>query len=218
MYPNLDKKSLSQERLEQSLRRKYTFKFSKESTENVDNPSSDGESIVAPEIELPEEDGARRSEEKYFGKDVVVTPLAYYNLNDALNHAVNDYKDQISRTIPLIMEKRQKYGQRLATIRDKNDVLGEYPEKSQNETWTSDPTPLTFKRHYFTRPINNTMCRISIDEDVTGIGQNRRRTYMLIDIAIIFYRKNNIGLGKEIVIRSKVLRLRKRAPRYDSNK
>jgi hypothetical protein len=69
---------------------------------------------------------------------------------------------------------------------------------------------LKVKRHYFTRPINNIMYRITIDEHKMGIGQTRRNTYMLVDIAVIFYRKNGIGLGKEIVLRSKILRFRKR--------
>jgi hypothetical protein len=217
MNPLKEPMTLSQERFKKSILKKYKSHISIESEvpaaasepENIDS-----ESLVTPELNVGDttED---RSTEKYFGEDVVVSPLAYYTLNESLSHALNDYKEQIARTIPKIMKKREKYGQRLALIKDREDVLGEYPEKNQTETLVAEKVPLTFKRHYFTRPINNVMCRICIDEEVTGIGSSRRRTYMLIDIAIIFYRKNNIGLGKEIVIRSKVLRRRKRVQRKE---
>jgi hypothetical protein len=39
---------------------------------------------------------------------------------------------------------------------------------------------------------------------------------MLCDISVIFYRKNGVGLGKEIVVRSKIFRFRKRAPREEA--
>jgi hypothetical protein len=215
MNPLIEPLSLSQERFKKSLFKKYRTPISIES-ETPNAPSEpeniEGESLVTPELDTGD-NIEERSMEKYFGEDVVVSPLAYYTINESLSHALGDYKNQIAKTIPEIMKKRSKYGQKLALIKDREDVLGEYPEKSQTETLVSENVPLTFKRHYFTRPINNVMCRICIDEEVTGIGQNRRRTYMLIDIAIIFYRKNNIGLGKEIVIRSKVMRQRKRASR-----
>jgi hypothetical protein len=207
-----EKKSLSRERFEESLKRKYKIAITKESEE------VNAESLAAPDANLPEEDKLNRSEEKYFGDDVVVSPLAYYTAQDSLKHALEDYKDQIARTVPAIMEKRKKYGQYLAMAKDRDDVLGEYPEKCVVENMAAKYIPLKIKRHYFTRPINGIMCRICIDEERTGVGQNKRNTYMLIDIAVIFYRKNGIGLGKEIVVRSKILRRRKRVPKSPQNK
>jgi hypothetical protein len=214
------KKSLSEERYEKAMKKKYKTKYSREDTDSSSS-ISEAESLVIP----PEMDGEdigdtdeERSEEKYFGKDVVVSPLAYYTVNDSLKHALNDYKDKIKKTTNIVMEKRSKYGQRAATPVDKNDVLGEFPEKNATEVVVPDDQKtggggLKLKRHYFTRPINNILYRITIDEHPVGIGQSRRNTYMLVDIAVIFYKKNGIGLGKEIVLRSKVLRMRKRAPR-----
>jgi hypothetical protein len=215
-------KSLSDERYEKAMKRKYKTKYSKEdSGVDEESPISEGESLAVPPEHEPDSyekgDSEERSEEKYFGKDVVISPLAYYTLDDSLKHALNDYKEQISRTVKLVMAKRAKYGQRAATVKDRNDVLGEYPEKNKTEVIVPDDAKtgpgLNFKRHYFTRPIDGLMYRITIDEQRTGIGQARRNTYMLIDIAIIFYRKNQIGLGKEIILRSRILRFRKRASR-----
>jgi hypothetical protein len=214
--------SLSQERYKKALKRKYKTKYSKEDSEaDGETIIPEGESLAVPPEQEPDlyekGDSEERSEEKYYGKDVVISPLAYYTLDDSLKHALNDYKEQISRTVKLVMAKRAKYGQRVATLKDKDDVLGEYPEKNATEVIVPENTKtgpgLSFKRHYFTRPIDGLMYRITIDEQRTGIGQTRRNTYMLIDIAIIFYRKNKIGLGKEIILRSRILRFRKRAPR-----
>jgi hypothetical protein len=214
--------SLSEIRYKKAMRQKYHF--SKENTES-DSPIN-GESLVAPQNELTEDVGESdeksaesegdRSEEKYFGKDVVISPLAYYTLDDSLKHALNDYKEQIKKTTTLVMAKRARWGQKVATEKDRKDVLGEYPEKNTIEavvpnTINTGPG-LKLKRHYFTRPINGIMYRITIDEHPVGIGQAKRNTYMLVDIAVIFYRKNGIGLGKEIILRSKILRFRKRAP------
>jgi hypothetical protein len=214
--------SLSQERYKKALKRKYKTKYSKEDS-GLDEESaiSEGESLAVPPEQDPaldeKGDSEERSEEKYYGKDVVISPLAYYTLDDSLKHALNDYKEQISRTVKLVMAKRAKYGQRVATLKDKEDVLGEYPEKNAIEEIVPEDAKtgpgLVFKRHYFTRPIGNIMYRITIDEQRTGIGQARRNNYMLIDIAVIFYRKNQVGLGKEIILRSRILRFRKRAPR-----
>jgi hypothetical protein len=215
-------KSLSQERYEKAMRRKYETTLSRENnTEQGDNtsPAAEVESLVIPPEEQNSEiiNSDEKSEEKYFGKDVVIKPLAYFSLDDSLKHAISDYKEQIKSTTNLIMAKRAKYGQRLATINDKKDVLGEYPEKRTTEVVVPEASStgpgLKLKRHYFTRPINGIMYRISIDEHPMGIGQSRRNSYMLVDIAAIFYRKNGIGLGKEIVVRSKILRFRKREPR-----
>jgi hypothetical protein len=219
---NLEKKtfipSLHETRYKDSMKKKYKTKYSTENNENEET-IIEGESLVVPPEREPEQDekgdSEERSEEKYFGKDVVIKPLAYYTLDDSLKHALNDYKEQISRTTKLVMDKRAKsYGQKVATEKDRKDVLGEYPEKKTSETvvdqsMTTGPG-LILKRHYFTRPINGIMYRITIDEQRTGVGQNRRNTYMLVDIAVIFYRKNGIGLGKEIILRSKILRFRKR--------
>jgi hypothetical protein len=218
-----DNKSLSEERYNKAMNKKFKTKYSTEN-EDSDSAISEQESLVLPpeaeDFEAYEKgDSEERSEEKYFGKDVVVSPLAYYNLNDSLKHALGDYKEQIARTTRLVMNKRKKYGQKVATLKDKQDVLGEYPEKNvdeeivpENSSGNISPS-LIFKRHYFTRPIDGILYRITIDESKTGVGQSRRNTYMLIDIAVIFYRKNGIGLGKEIILRSRVLRFRKRVPR-----
>jgi hypothetical protein len=214
--------SLSSKRYNDAINKKYKTIYSQENEDPEESPITEGESLVVPpevEPEVDEKgDTEERSEERYFGKDVVVSPVAYYTLNDSLRHALSDYKEQISRTVRLVMDKRtRRYGQRVATVKDREDVLGEYPEKNATETIVQEGITtgpgLTFKRHYFTRPIDGIMYRITIDEQRVGIGQNRRNTYMLIDIAVIFYRKNGVGLGKEIIIRSKVLRFRKRAPR-----
>jgi hypothetical protein len=205
--------SLSEKRKRETIKRSYETIYSEESEE-----TEESESLVIPPDEVTEDigDSEERSEEKYFGKDVVVSPLAYFTLDDSLKHALNDYKAQISRTVKLVMAKRAKYGQKAATVQNKNDVLGEYPEKNTSEELAPsgpDKGPgLRVKRHYFTRPIDNIMYRITIDEHPMGIGQSRRNTYMLVDIAVIFYRKNGIGLGKEIILRSRILRFRKRAP------
>jgi hypothetical protein len=220
--------SLSEQRKNSAFRRKNKTIYSKENTEsNSDNIVSESTLIVPPEEATEDigdseerseesEDEPERSEEKYFGKDVVVKPLAYYTLDESLKHSLNDYREQIKRTTNLVMAKRAKWGQRVATERDKQDVLGEYPEKNTSETIVNDDFTtgpgLILKRHYFTRPISGIMYRITIDEAKTGIGQTRRNNYMLVDIAVIFYRKNGVGLGKEIILRSKVLRFRKRAP------
>jgi hypothetical protein len=206
--------SLSQIKKNEAIKRKYKTIYSGE-----DCDTEESESLVIPPDEVTEDivDSEERSEEKYFGKDVVVKPLAYYSLDDSLHHALNDYKEQIGRTVALVMAKRAKYGQRIATIKDKKDVLGEYPEKNTTEEVVPETLStgqgLKLKRHYFTRPINNNMFRITIDEHRMGIGQTRRNTYMLVDIAVIFYRKNGVGLGKEIILRSKILRFRKREAR-----
>jgi hypothetical protein len=197
-------------------------KHSEESNDIIDNPDSpqlESESLVIPPDMQNEETGntEERSEEKYFGENVVISPLAYYTLDDSLKHALTDYKNKIQETTNLVMAKRAKYGQKVATVINKKDVLGEYPEKTTADEVIPEGMQtgpgLTLKRHYFTRPINNIMYRITIDEYPVGIGQAKRNTYMLVDIAVIFYRKNGIGLGKEIVIRSRVLRMRKRAQR-----
>jgi hypothetical protein len=214
--------SLSEKRYKDAMNKKYKTIYSVESDDQENNTIVEGESLVVPpevEPELDEKgDSEERSEEKYFGKDVVISPVAYYTVSDSLKHALNDYREQISRTVRLVMDKRQRrYGQRVATLKDRNDVLGEYPEKTTTETIVDEGIStgpgLSLKRHYFTRPIDGIMYRITIDEQRTGVGQNRRNTYMLVDIAVIFYRKNGVGLGKEIIVRSKVLRFRKRAPR-----
>jgi hypothetical protein len=218
--------SLYLKRYQESLARKYKipFSFSKEDAVEIPDPSGETESMVIPssepiadsidETSVGEQE--QRSEEKYFGQDVVVKPIAYYSLDDSLKHALEDYKTQIARTVALVMTRRAKYGQKLATANDRKDVLGEYPEKNTTDeivpAGTKTGPGLKVKLHYFTRPINNVMYRITIDEHKMGIGQTRRNTYMLVDIAVIFYRKNGIGLGKEIVLRSKVLRFRKRQP------
>jgi hypothetical protein len=215
------KKPLSQERYENAMKRKYKLDISSEGAKEAgDNSNKDGESLIVPPSELIEDDGEKeeRSIEKYFGKNVVISPLAYYTLEDSLKHALNDYRAQIKETTDLVMENRAKYGQRAATPKDAKDVLGEYPEKNAAEVIVpkdakSGGGGLTLNRHYFTRPINGILYRISIDEHPVGIGQQRRNTYMLVDIAVIFYHKNGIGLGKEVVLRSRVLRFRKRAPR-----
>jgi hypothetical protein len=220
------KESLSEIRYKEAMRRKYRTPYSKENTE-VDSSEIIGESsltVPAEEAtedigdseERSEESDGERSEEKYFGKDVVIKPLAYYTLEESLRHALNDYKDQIKRTTDLVMAKRAKLGQKAATEQNKKDVLGEYPERNTTTEVVPETVSTGFglklKRHYYTRPINGIMYRIIIDECPVGIGQTRRNTYMLVDIAVIFYRKNGIGLGKEIILRSKVLRFRKRAP------
>lgn len=213
------KEPLSEARYKEAMKKKYKTKYS---TENEDGEGviKDGESLAVPPEQDPAAyemgDSEERSEEKYFGKDVVIKPLAYYNLNDSLKHALTDYKEQIAKTVRLVAAKRAKYGQRIATVKDKDDVLGEYPEKSEKHDIVEESSQspgLFFKRHYFTRPIDGIMYRITIDEQRTGIGQTRRNTYMLIDMAVIFYRKNGVGLGKEIIVRSGILRFRKRAPR-----
>jgi hypothetical protein len=215
---NQSQESLSEIRYREAMKRKYKLDFSKENVE--------GESLIVPPDELQEDIGDseeksvenddHRSEEKYFGKDVVISPLAYYTLDDSLKHALNDYKEQIKRTTNLVMAKRAKWGQKVATEQNKKDVLGEYPDKNTTQVIVPEGTKtgpgLKLKRHYFTRPINGIMYRITIDEHPVGIGQTRRNSYMLVDIAVIFYRKNGIGIGKEIILRSKVLRFRKRAP------
>jgi hypothetical protein len=214
------KKTLSQERYENALKKKFKIKYSHENNEDVpDNTNIETESVIVPQDEQVENigDSEERSTEKYFGKGVVISPLAYYTVDDSLKHALNDYKEQIKTTTDIIMAQRSKYGQKAATINDRKDVLGEYPEKSSHQVYVDSGIKtgpgLKVKRHYFTRPINGIMYRISIDENPLGIGQSKRNTYMLVDIAVIFYYKNGIGLGKEIVARSKILRIRKRAPR-----
>jgi hypothetical protein len=224
------KESLSETRYKEAMKRKYKSKYSVENTEtDASNIVKESSLTVPPEEasedigdseERSEESDGDRSTEKYFGKDVVVSPFAYYTLGDSLRHALNDYKDQIKRTTALVMAKRSRWGQRVATEKDKNDVLGEYPEKNTTtevvpETMSTGPG-LKLKRHYFTRPIGGIMYRLMIDEYPVGIGQSRRNSYMLVDIAVIFYHKNGIGIGKEIILRSKILRFRKRAPRETS--
>jgi hypothetical protein len=220
LEPVKEKKSLSQERYEQSMKKIFKTKYSLENEDDTSSSITEGESLLVPPWEQVEEvgDSEERSEEKYFGRNVVVSPLAYYTLSDSLKHALGDYKDQIRETTNFIMANRgRKFGQKAATMNNSKDVLGEYPEKNVEEQVVSDGNQLgsglTLKRHYFTRPINGIMYRITIDEHPVGLGQARRNTYMLVDIAVIFYRKNGIGLGKEIVLRSRVLRFRKRAPR-----
>jgi hypothetical protein len=220
--------SLSDLRKRKALERKYRTVYSKEGEGGGEDDlggeaAGEGESLVVPpsgaDEDFEHERGGdeERSEEVYFGKDVVVAPLAYYTLNESLKGALNDYKKQLARTVALVMKKRAKYGQRAAALKDKEDVLGEYPEKNTVEEFVPEAPNtgpgLKVKRHYFTRPVDNVMYRISIDESSMGVGQARRNSYMLVDMAVIFYRKNGTGLGKEIVLRNKVLRFRKRAPR-----
>jgi hypothetical protein len=213
--------SLSYKRFKESLKRKYKLNLSTESESEPPEDMGDAEEESITPIyddETPED--TARSSERYFGKDVVIKPLAYYTIQDSLNHALNDYVEQVAKVTREIEIKRVKYGQRLATIKDREDALGEYPERYEEEDIKIPVSVvgMKLKRHYFTRPIKNYLYRITIDEAPVGILSNKRNTYMLVDMAVIFYRKNQVGLGKEIVIRSKVLRFRKRAPHPNEEK
>jgi hypothetical protein len=115
----------------------------------------------------------------------------------------------MENTLREVKTRREQLGQRLAVHADLENVLGEYPEKKETTNIEFGGGDVT--RMYFIREIDRYLCRIEIDVCKMGLMDARRTTYMLSQVDVVYFKKNKVGLGLEIILRSKILRLRKRA-------
>ena len=134
------------------------------------------------------------------GKDIYIKPLVYYNMEDCLNNVLKetDYVDKARKNIGIVKASRESKGQRLATKADSKDVLSEFQdEKSTTPTGLGEK--VTF--HRFVREWLGYLCQFEIKEQPVGFGQTKRNGFTISKVSVIYYGKNGIKLGKEIILR-----------------
>ena len=132
------------------------------------------------------------------GKNMKFRPLVYYTVSDALNNCLKDFKDQAKANIDLVKTAREAKGQRLATKADLSDVLGEFREGRRNIK-IGPIESVAF--HILIREWCGVLCYFELSEANYGVKEMKRRGYVVEKVSVIYYQKNGVGLGKELILK-----------------
>lgn len=143
---------------------------------------------------------AAKKTDELRGKDLLVNPLVYYNVQDCLSNILHnpEWTDKAKKNIGIIKANREPKGQRLAIKADAKDVLGQYPE---DKKMISLGIYENIKIHHFIREWCGHLVQIEIKEQDYAFGDKRRRGYMFSKASVIYYKANGIGLGMEQCLR-----------------
>lgn len=151
------------------------------------------------------------STERYDGINSIVSPLSYYNPEEALKRAMIDYETQASQAINSVKAKRESSGQEIVKRGDINDIKAMYHEGRR--TITNKAGLIKYYRRRYIRDWCGVVCIFDIDESEIGIMNQKRKIFTLNTISICYYLKNSDGIGLEIIIKNKFWRKRKLAGR-----
>lgn len=132
------------------------------------------------------------------GKDIKFKPLVYYNANDAISNCMNEFRQQAAKNIDIIKANRESKGQKLAVKSDIKDVLGEFHEGKKN-VMLSPGSTVTF--YTYIKEFCGYLCYFEVTESYYGIGQMKRRGYLVEKVSVIYYQKNGVGLSKEVILK-----------------
>ena len=149
------------------------------------------------------------------GKDLLIKPLVYYNIQDCLHNVMtqSDFKDKAAHNIGIIKANRESKGQRLAVRTDLKDVQGEFGDRS--EEIQAGPEKLKFYR--FVKEWCGYICIFEIKRQPIGFGATKRQGYTFDKAYVCYYGKNGIQIGKELILRINFWMWNKRAPRDGNN-
>lgn len=148
------------------------------------------------------------------GKDLLIKPLVYYNLQDCLHNVMTqtDFKDKANRNIGIIKANREPKGQRLAVKADLKDVQGEYGDRS--EEIQAGAEKLKFYR--IVKEWCGYICIFEIKRQPVGFGATKRQGYTFDKAYVCYYGKNGVQIGKELILRINFWMWNKRAPRDEN--
>ena len=148
------------------------------------------------------------------GKDLLIKPLVYYNLQDCLKNVMTetDFVDKAKKNIGIIKATREPKGQRLAVKKDLKDVQGEFGDRT--EEIRAGFEKLKFYR--IVREWCGYICIFEIKRQNIGFGSTQRQGYTIDKVYVCYYGKNNIHIGKELILRINFWMWNKPAPRDDS--
>ena len=183
---NINKKPLHEIRLEEAKRRTMENKFKIASAEAKSS------------MPINEKDEFFGTNNETKGKNIKFKPNVFYNPQDALADCMKKYKDQASENINKIKEAREAKGQRLTTVADLKDVLGEYHE-CKRPIKIGPVSTVTF--HIYIRAWCGTICVFELSEANYGAREMRRRGYVIEKVSVVYYQKNGVGMSKELILK-----------------
>ncbi len=133
-------------------------------------------------------------------KDTYFKSLVYYNPQDCLSHCMKDHKEKAKANIEKLKAAKEANGQKLTTKSDLKNVVGEFHEGSKKfpVDLTSSVVLRTFIREWC-----GTICIFDMCESNYGRGKMKRRGYEIIKVWAVYYRKNGVGLSKEIILQER---------------
>lgn len=197
-----NKKPLHEIRYEEAMRRSFKNKFKIASAEAKSSiPAKDKDELFGTNNETK-------------GKTIKFKPDVKYNPQDALSECMKKFKDQASKNIELIKNSREAKGQKLTTKSDLKDVLGEYHE-GRRPVKVGPISTVVF--HVYIREWCGTICVFELSEANYGAREMKRRGYVVEKVSVVYYQKNGVGMGKELVLKQPFATVPKHPEKYKNS-
>lgn len=148
------------------------------------------------------------SEEKFDGINAKIEGLSYYNPDECIKHAMQDYENQAAEAIKSVKVKREGAGQFMCTEKDLADIRAQYPEGKRMITPNG---PVKMYRIRKIKKWCDAICAFDVHISELGSFSSKRTVYTLDNVSVFFYHKNSDGIGQEIILKNKFFRKRKLA-------
>ena len=217
---NKDKRPLHERRWAEAKRKAADISFAKAAEKlNISlnhEIRKEGETDSVPDISVEAASNNFGPNGNTKGKNTKFKPLVYYNAPDALSNCMKQFKDQASKNIEIIKEAREAKGQRLAVSTDMKDVVGEFHEGVGSINIGEVPVS-NVKMHAYIRQWLGYICYFEIVESDYGFGSMKRRGYCVEKVSVVYFQKNGVGMGKEVILKMPFFSIPKHPAKNDKN-